>query len=82
MQRYLITKTVPNTRYIAGHILLVSNNEIDQKAYELLQDKLVETDYEQKEKWQLPPYYRGVDPGTERRKWAKYHKAKKAKISN
>ncbi len=79
MKRYLITEDGPSDRYKCGDILLVwESSEIDCHAREVLQDRIIDLNYEEKERWNRPFGYIGVDPGAERRKWAKYHKAKKA----
>jgi hypothetical protein len=83
MERYLIKSTIPGTRFIKGCIILVySSCVIDQYVVDLLGDNLELISNGKKERWHRPYGYIGVDPIAERRKWAKYHKAKKSKGSS
>lgn len=77
-KRYLITETIPNTKYIKGATVLVYDScPLDQYVKQLLSDKLILIHEQTKPRWVRPSTYRGVDPTTERRKWAKYWANKK-----
>lgn len=83
MIRYLVKSTIPGTRFIAGYIVLVyASCAIDQYVVDLLGDNLILIQGEKKERWHRPYAYHGVDPAVERRKWAKYHKAKAREASD
>ena len=79
-KRYLITESSPNSKYVKGATVLVyDQSPLDQYVKELLGHKLILIDEEKKTRFVRPSTYKGVDPIVERRKWAKYHKARKGK---
>jgi hypothetical protein len=79
MKKYLVVETVPDTAYVAGRTVLVyPGSAIDQKAVEVLGDKIKLISDVNRRLWSRPPWLQGKDPQQERLKWARYHKAKRA----